>query len=235
MSPKLLCEEVHQLAPEVALGVVSGEERALVLDHVGGCATCRKHLDDLARTADGLLVLAPSVEPPAGFETRVLSALQMARRPRRSYVTRLLAAAIAGALIAGVGAFVVTSNDRDIAQHYRAALAEANGKYFGVRALVDDRGNDVGHVFAYEGSPSWLVVVVDRAEPRPFSFGGDEGSHSIRLSTQEGQVLDVGSLEAGPAPLVWGGEIPVAVHDLDVVRVRSTWGDTYEARFARDH
>ena len=225
MSPKLRCEEVRELAPEVALGVVSGEERALVLDHVGGCAACRKHLDDLARTADGLLVLAPSVEPPAGFETRVLGALQAARRPRRSNMARLLAAALAGLLIAGVAAFIVTSDDRDIAQHYRAALAEADGKYFGVRALTDDIGNDVGHVFAYEGSPSWLVVVVDNGE----------GSHSIRLATQEGQDLDLGSLQAGPAPLVWGGEIPVAVHDIDLVIVQSASGDTYEARFSEEH
>jgi hypothetical protein len=119
-------------------------------------------------------------------------------------------------------AFVATSGDRDVAGHYRAALAEANGKYFGVRALVDERGTDVGHVFAYEGSPSWLVVVVDEAE----------GSHDIGLSTQEGQELELGTLRPGPTPLVWGGEIPVAVHDIDVVSVQSTSGVTYEARFA---
>ena len=225
MSPRLGCQEVREIAPEVALGVVSGEERALVLDHVGGCPSCRKYLDDLARTADGLLVLAPPAEPPAGFETRVLGALERARRPRRSIVTRLLAAAVAGALVAAVAAFVVTSDDRDIAQHYRAALAEANGKYFGVRALVDDRGNDVGHVFAYEGSPSWLVVVVDRVE----------GSHDIRLSTEEGQQLHIGVMQPGPSPLVWGGEIPVAVHDIDVVSVRSASGGSYKASFAPNH
>ncbi len=221
MSPNLACDEVRDVAPEMALGVVSGEERALVLDHVAGCLDCRKHLDELARTADGLLVLAPAAEPPAGFETRVLNALERARRPGRRRIATLVAAVVAGAVIAGIAAVTITSEDRGVAGRYRAALAEANGEYFGVRRLVDERGTKAGHVFAYQGSPSWLVVVVDRA-----------GQHRIEVATQDGRALDLGEMRSGSPPLVWGGEIPVAVHDIDVVTVGSATGELYEASFS---
>ncbi|HEX2294483.1 MAG TPA: zf-HC2 domain-containing protein, partial [Actinomycetota bacterium] len=63
MSAPLSCAEVRDLAPEVALGIAPGEERARVLAHVRGCGDCRRLLDGLAETADLLLVLAPRDEP----------------------------------------------------------------------------------------------------------------------------------------------------------------------------
>ena len=36
------------------------------------CADCAARLRDLVAIADGLLLLAPEVDPPAGFDQRVL-------------------------------------------------------------------------------------------------------------------------------------------------------------------
>jgi len=224
MSHKLGCAEVRELAAEVALGVVSGEERARVLEHVSGCSACRKDLEELARTADALFSLAPSAEPPAGFESRVLGALERARRPRRPQLSKLVAAMLAGALATATIAVLVTGDDRDLATHYRGALAVADGKYFGVRSLVGDDGVKEGHVFAYEGSPSWIVVVLDEAN----------GSSEIELSTEEGQEFDLGAFKPGAPPLVWGGEIPVGVNDIATVTVRSPTGQALVARFEGD-
>ena len=71
----LTCAEFAALAPELALDLLSGDERAAALAHLAGCRSCQTNLDELARTADALLLLAPSGEPPAGFESRVLARL----------------------------------------------------------------------------------------------------------------------------------------------------------------
>jgi anti-sigma factor RsiW len=74
MNP-LTCAEFAALAPELALDLLSGDERAAALAHLAGCRACQANLDELARTADALLLVAPSGEPPAGFESRVLARL----------------------------------------------------------------------------------------------------------------------------------------------------------------
>jgi anti-sigma-K factor RskA len=106
------CAEFGELAPELALGILSGNERATALGHLAACAACRDQLDDLARVADNLLLLGPTREPPIGFESRVVARLQQeggdagqgqARqlRPRRRRTTpyRLLALAAAAAIV----------------------------------------------------------------------------------------------------------------------------------------
>ncbi|HEX4218341.1 MAG TPA: hypothetical protein VHZ02_08235 [Acidimicrobiales bacterium] len=63
--------------PDLAIGVLDGRERAVVLDHVADCASCTAELEQLTAVVDSLVHLAAEVEPPVGFETRVLSRLQV--------------------------------------------------------------------------------------------------------------------------------------------------------------
>jgi anti-sigma factor RsiW len=72
---QLSCAEFAALAPELALDLLSGAERAAALAHLAGCRACQTNLDELARTADALLLVAPIGEPSAGFESRVLARL----------------------------------------------------------------------------------------------------------------------------------------------------------------
>ncbi|HSS12195.1 MAG TPA: zf-HC2 domain-containing protein [Acidimicrobiales bacterium] len=71
----LTCDEFASQAAELALGLLSGDERAAALAHLAGCSSCRVNLDELARAADALLLVAPRAEPPIGFESRVLARL----------------------------------------------------------------------------------------------------------------------------------------------------------------
>jgi hypothetical protein len=71
----MTCEEIRHLAPEIALGIADGEERAEALRHLSTCPDCQRVVDQLSEVADELLVLAPAQEPPAGFESRVLQAI----------------------------------------------------------------------------------------------------------------------------------------------------------------
>ena len=84
----LSCAEVRELAPELALGILSGAERAEVLLHVNGCSRCQAYVAELTEAADVLPQLAPEAEPPTGFEARVLHRLGDARAPHPSTVDR---------------------------------------------------------------------------------------------------------------------------------------------------
>jgi Putative zinc-finger len=76
------CARLHELADELALGVLTGEERVEARTHLANCPDCREYVLELTAVSDGLLALVPGAEPPVGFEDRVLSRLGMtAGRP----------------------------------------------------------------------------------------------------------------------------------------------------------
>jgi hypothetical protein len=74
-SSDVTCAELADVAAELALGVLTGRERAAALAHLDTCDACREDVRQLMATGGQLLELLPPVEPPAGFETRVLARL----------------------------------------------------------------------------------------------------------------------------------------------------------------
>ena len=76
------CARMWEMAAEVALGIADGADRAWALEHLAGCPECRARVERMAGVADELLMLAPAVEPPAGFEQRVAGAIEPPRRSR---------------------------------------------------------------------------------------------------------------------------------------------------------
>ncbi|HEX2296411.1 MAG TPA: zf-HC2 domain-containing protein, partial [Actinomycetota bacterium] len=194
-----------------ALGIAPGEERARVLAHVRGCGDCRRLLDGLAETADLLLVLAPRDEPSSGFESAALARMTSRHRRARSRLLVASAAALVGAALAAGAVLFVTADDRSLASRYRAALAEANGKYFGVVPLRTTSGERAGHLFAYEGEPSWLVFVFD-APP-----DGDE--HTIRIETRGGSHVELAAGNTSEDLLAWGRDIPTSLREISAVQV----------------
>ena len=73
----MTCAELADVAAELALGVLTGRERAMAVAHLDNCDTCREDVRQLMATGEQLLELVPPAEPPAGFETRVLQRLGM--------------------------------------------------------------------------------------------------------------------------------------------------------------
>src|SRR5215469_5238209 len=69
------CAEFHDSAAELALGVLTGRERAEALEHLDHCEACREHVRQLTITGEQMLGLLPTAEPPPGFETRVMDRL----------------------------------------------------------------------------------------------------------------------------------------------------------------
>src|SRR5262249_40061210 len=176
------CEETRELAPELALGIAVGEERADALDHIATCPQCRRHLEELSTVADEMLLLAPSMEPPAGVESRVLGEMAPASRKRRPSRLRRwipqIAVATTAAIAAASGMWFALGSDRDLANHYRDTLNRANGKYFDAAALSTAGGHQAGQVFTYEGAPSWVLVTVESG-----SSNIGDGRYHVELIT----------------------------------------------------
>jgi hypothetical protein len=73
------CEHVREVAPDVALGLLTGEDRAVALAHLERCESCRAEVASLAVVADEVLLAAPEIDPPVGFTSAVLERLAAER------------------------------------------------------------------------------------------------------------------------------------------------------------
>ncbi len=212
------CERLHEIAPELALGIADGEDRARALDHLADCNGCRAHLERLAAVADELLLLAPSAEPPPGFEERAAaSASTPTRRP--TFARRFAIPALAGGMAAVIAAVVVWAaggDDRELADSYRETLAVANGKYFDAAALEAPGGAKVGYVYGYEGRASWVLAVV--------YDGVRDGEYRLGLVTDDGERKTLRWMEVSGGEGSEGAVTPMPYRDVAEVRLLSDSG-----------
>ncbi|PWI11411.1 hypothetical protein DIZ27_05015 [Streptomyces sp. NWU339] len=196
------CRRLRDSAAEVALGVLPAQERAAALAHLQRCPACRENVRELARTADELLHLIPGLEPPEGFETRVLQRIGLSpRRRRRTLRQRFalgLAAAVAAATLAvGGWAIGVTSasppSDTGPARPDRL-----------LSAGLTSHSQDVGRVFAYTGRPHWLYVSVDADNLPARARAALHGTLTCQIERADGSTTTIGtfSLAAGYAQWV---------------------------------
>ena len=205
------CEQIRELAPELALGIVDGEERGQALQHLADCPDCRRRVEELAEVADELLLLAPHAEVPVGFEERALAPLRSERRPRRRRRwLRVLVPAAAAAAAAAITLAVVSDDLRD-ASHYRGALKEANGVEFEAYSLDAPGDQQVGQVFAYDGSPSWMMMTVDQAHRTGFK--------GAELVMNDGRRIPIRWFYMTPEWGACGGVVSVDMDDVSVVRL----------------
>jgi hypothetical protein len=212
---------VQAVAAELALGLLSGPERADALAHLESCPACRTTVEEQADVADRLLLLAPEVDPPAGFETAVLartagadgSAAADAAPPRRWWRSRLAVAAVLVFIVGAVAGGVVTRNrvGSRLDREYVAALKELDGRALAAATLEDSDGQRTGQLFLYEGALSWLFVTVD--DP------GAQGDLAVELRFEAGRTIVVPGLvvRAGRGSL--GATVDLRLRDLRGVRI----------------
>jgi hypothetical protein len=212
------CEEIRDLAPEIALGIIDGEERAEALRHLSTCAECRRAVEQLTQVSDELLMLAPVQEPPAGFESRVVQEMGLGQSPRRRlprwlaprWLAPRFGPALATAAVTAAVLISVYDGDRQTADRYRDALDEAGGQYFQADRLVDEAGAKGGVVFGYEGSPSWVFVTVDPAHRG--------AAKTAELVTRGARTIPLRGFELDRRG-TWGGTIPVNLYQVASVRL----------------
>ncbi|HEX6238108.1 MAG TPA: hypothetical protein VFZ68_12995 [Acidimicrobiales bacterium] len=186
---QMRCPELREVAPDMALGLLTGKERARALAHLERCESCRIEVASLAGAADELLLAAPEANPPAGFDIRVLARLaderasggahrggpvppSGPRRFRQRAVAAGLAVAAAAAAALLVAGLVVTFAGGD-------DLAVATGD------MVTGRGRVVGDVTA-SGDPAVVTVSVPAWGDMVERWGEEAGTYSIVVEAEDG-------------------------------------------------
>jgi hypothetical protein len=185
------CDAVAANAPELALGLVDGQDRAVLLDHVRACPHCQVLVADLAETGDLLTMLAPEAEPPVGFGERVVDAITAPRRrARRRRAVALGITAAAAAILAVVVVRVVDARRDDV-----SAVAPA----LRTAPVVDAAGLKVGSVAISGTAPVAVGVTVDYAIP--------DGGYTLVIRNAHGSDDVLGSIDVIDGTGTWKGEV----------------------------
>lgn len=191
MSP-FSCAQVRDVAEELGLGLIDAEVRAAALVHLQGCATCRPLVEEMARVADLLLLLAPEAEPPIGFEDRVLASVDAfpasgggAGGRARPWVAVAAAIVIAAGAGAAIGASLGAGDDAPVAAPSQSAL------------LHTMDGRTAGFIDIDDGDVTIVTVGLDYPEAR--------GGYTVELVRGDGTRRAFGGLVAvgGKASKVW--------------------------------
>jgi hypothetical protein len=220
------CLTVQDLLPELAAGVADGDARAWALAHLAGCPDCRRELEEVTAVLDRLLLLAPSHEPAAGFESAVLSSMTREpgrRRPRWLATTLRAAAAVILAVVIGGVIWQHDAGDRRLAAQYRHTLAVAGGRYLTATHMATAGHPDIGQAFAYQGSPSWVFVNIDSA--------ASPGNYLVKLLTTDHKTMDIGWCQVSGRTGSWGRRLDVPVSHIDRIQLSRPGAPTMTATF----
>jgi hypothetical protein len=182
------CARMREMGAEIALGIADGADRAWALDHLAECPDCRARIERLSVLADELLMLSPTLDPPAGFEAKVAGAIDAPKR--RPWLHRRLvlpAVALAAAACAAAAVWFALSDDRELAGSYRDTLAVAHGQYFDAANLELPGGKPIGYLYGYQGRTSWVLAVI--------YDGVANGSYELEGVTADGEKVELSGIE----------------------------------------
>ena len=219
------CDEFAAAAAELALGVLTGRERAAALAHLDGCESCRELVRELTMTGEELLALLPSREPPPGFETRVLERIGLPAaaghgrpsprrpanrradrradrranrppgRPRDRMRTIVSAAAV---LLALVGAGLGGWGIRAVTEQPPSSNTGQTSSALSSAALVTPAHQTVGLVAVSKRAPWWMSMSVN--------LGAVGGSATVKcqLEDADGSYTTVGTFRLSEGYGTWG-------------------------------
>ncbi|MFI5372466.1 MAG: zf-HC2 domain-containing protein [Candidatus Eisenbacteria bacterium] len=208
----LTCAQVRELAPELALGVLGGAERAETIAHIKGCARCQAYVLELTEAADALALLAPEVEPPAGFESRVLSGIHAdRRRDRRRWFGWVAAAAAAVAILSVTVVRVVESGDSTT-----AAAPTTNSAQAPVAVAMHGGAGDVAAGWAYVSSRHGVAVAVN--------YGIPAGEYGIQVHPVGATPVVIGTMAVDAGRGSWTGRSPPALSEGSRIALVDTSG-----------
>ena len=209
------CDRFADDLAELALGVLTGRERVLALSHVDSCPRCAEELEQLSRVADTVVQAAPDVEPPMGFEVRLLERMGVADVPRRRHRLRpsvwvpavaAVAAVAAAALALGLGLSVSSPAPTVDAQHAKGTVS----------ANLVENGETVGHVVAFGGAHPWIsMMLADSAA---------NGTVQCIVVTDDGTTHHVGTFVAREGYGAWIAPLHVKPEDVRSAEIESPSG-----------
>ncbi|HSZ30318.1 MAG TPA: zf-HC2 domain-containing protein [Pseudonocardiaceae bacterium] len=203
---ELTCQQCREHAAELALGVLTGRERAGVLAHLDGCATCQGTVSGLTVTADRLVELLPGADPPVGFEQQVITALAPPPRARRWWVP---AAAVVLVIAFAAGGWTLGRAYHDVPSPETDAQAGVRTVMFTPLSAGD---RQVGQAYVYPGRPSWIYLSLDT--------DNDAASGTVRceLVHRDGSTVPLGTFTLAKGYGAWG--VPAAIDRQTLAAIR---------------
>lgn len=193
----MTCGELADVAAELALGALTGRERALALAHLEGCEPCREAIRRLMTTADQLPGLLPARDPSPGFEAAVMEWIDLI--PPSRVQERGSRKARLGCLLAAAGVLVAVSAG---AAGWGARHTAPPAVYPLASAVLAAPGHHmVGRAFAYRAAPGWIFVWVN--------LGSGRRAVTCQLVGPGGQVATVGTFWLAGGRGSWGGPVTV--------------------------
>jgi hypothetical protein len=233
---EMACEEFAAVAAELALGVLTGRERAQALAHLDRCDACRENVRQLTTIGEGLPGLLPASEPPPGFETRVMERIGLAMpaagvpgvpgvpgkpgknrggrlgtgRPngqRGGLTRRILAVAAVSVAIAGAGLAGWRLHTATSAPP-RSPLSSAT--------LLTASHQQVGKIYIYGGNTPWFYMAV--------YLTGDSRTVICQLVSKDGYITTVGSFRLVNGDGAWGSPAREDHGPLTAARLVATNG-----------
>ncbi len=191
---------VEQL-PELAAGVLGGRERVALLGHLEGCAGCTEELDQLMAAADSLVHLAGEVDPPIGFESRVMQRLDPRPvRPRGNDRWHRRWLVVAAAAVAAVAFGIGWATHSVVKQPAQQAIVSP-GAYGDVsEASLVSGGKPHGRVTVYSDEEGWILMTVDSSTW--------SGSVQCRVISEDGTTRTVGSFDLISGRGAWVAPLP---------------------------
>src|SRR5262245_14283659 len=198
------CSQLADAAPELALGILPGDERAAAVAHLDECAHCQQLVGTYTVLTDRLLLLAPRAEPPPGFESQVVATMTAgegspARTPlrpphptarRRIPGAVLAVAACIIALLLALGVVGPSSSSPSVA----------------AADMRTSQGDLMGQIYVHDGPPAKVFMSLPGWTAAVGPYAGSSNGYSLLIHR-----------ERGPAVLV-----PVRMSD------NSTWAATVD-------
>ena len=211
------CSAMADDLPLLALGTLSGRSRSAVLDHVESCAHCRAELEQLSVVAETLQQLTPEVQPPLGFESRLLERLQGEATPRRRSRRLVLLSAAAVLVVVSLGVGVLV-------HRWTAGVSDRSVATAPATAELTSGGKVVGSVLVAPGSPAWMLVTVEG--------GRWQGTVSCEVTLADGRVATVGTFSLAGGYPSWAVALPATGGGVRSARLIDSNGATVaSARF----
>ncbi|MEX2268640.1 MAG: zf-HC2 domain-containing protein [Acidimicrobiia bacterium] len=204
------CATARERAPELALGILDGAERAELLHHLVDCANCQAVVAEHNEIADLLPQLAPQVDAPPGFDRRVLRAF----RGEHRRITRRTLTAVAAAIAAATITSIVVVRVIDADDERSVAAPELR-----TVSMIGAGGTPVGRLTVSAGTPAALAVSVDYAVP--------DGGYTLRLriaGSDTGENLGTITIVDGRGQ--WNGRVSIPASGHPTVALVTPAGAT---------
>lgn len=201
------CANFRDVVAELALGTLTGRERATALEHIDGCPTCRRHLETLAHAADMLVHVAPEAEPLPRLTDRVIARAQHDHH-RQQRSPRIAIAAAALALVVGAGGATAIS----LTSKTRTPHVAFGAQNVQVARLEPSVGEHVtGQVFAPTGDHPWLFMVVHDTT--------HNDTYTCELELANGRHLTIGHFALHNGIGVWSHTLDLNSADIQSVHL----------------